>query len=312
MHIHGLSNFRVALQHFVSSGSRQTVPKSEHIERDLQAAEPRAIPFLRWAGSKRKLLARLKPYWQPARHARYIEPFAGSACLFFELAPAKAVLGDANRELIETYRAVKAAPASLFRRLAHIPRDAKTYYRWRRKDPQFGDSKDLALRFLYLNRNCFNGIYRTNMEGMFNVPFGGKHGKPNGGLLSDEFMLAAERLKTARFVAGDFTKTLATVRKGDFVYLDPPFAVSSRRVFTQYGERTFDRSDIDRLAQELRRLHRIGADFLVSYADCAEARELASEWIAEKLFVRRNIAGFTGNRRKAGEWLISNFAKRAA
>lgn len=124
----------------------------------------RIVPFLRWAGSKRKLLGRLAPYWQPDRHQRYIEPFAGSACLFFELDPAKAILGDANRDLIETYKAVKANPQQLFDRLVQIRRDPETYYRWRRKNLSDTDSSTRALRFLYLNRNCFNGIYRTNVS----------------------------------------------------------------------------------------------------------------------------------------------------
>jgi len=181
-----------------------------------------------------------------------------------------------------------------------------TYYRWRAKDFAPEDVEARALRFLYLNRNCFNGIYRTNLDGGFNVPFGGKAGKPVGALGRDDFMRAAAHLRRARLVAGDFTRTLALAKKGDFVYLDPPFAVSSRRVFTQYGEKAFDTSDVDRLAKELRRLNNLGAEFLVSYADCTEARLLAAEWSATKLFVRRNVAGFSGHRRTAGEWLISN------
>ena len=160
-------------------------------------------PLLRWAGSKRKLLSRLAPFWNPGRHRRYIEPFAGSACLFFELRPEKAILGDTNRELIHLYRAVRVSPESLFYRLAHIRRDARTYYRWRAIDPLRTDPETRALRFLYLNRNCFNGIYRTNVDGDFNVPFGGKEGKPLGAIERDDFMRAAERLRCARFVVGD-------------------------------------------------------------------------------------------------------------
>jgi len=274
---------------------------------DLPNSAPTIKPFLRWAGSKRKVLARLRNYWNPSRHLRYVEPFAGSACLFFELRPKQAILGDSNRDLIELYRVVKRDPEALFEKLAAIPRDAETYYEWRARRPTRDDAETRALRFLYLNRNCFNGIYRTNTEGHFNVPFGGKAGKPPGSLALIDFLRAAEHLKRARFIEGDFSKTLEQVRRGDFVYLDPPFAVSSRRVFTQYGEKVFDTSDVKRLATELHRLHEIGAEFLVSYADCAEARQLAVEWSATKFFVRRNVAGFTGHRRLAGEWLISNF-----
>lgn len=263
-------------------------------------------PFLRWAGSKRKLLSRLKPFWRANHHERYIEPFAGSACLFFEIKPEVAILGDNNRELVDTYRMVKAAPRRIYRRLARIGRDADTYYRWRELDTTREDASTRATRFIYLNRNCFNGIYRTNCDGGFNVPFGGKDGEPLGILERDDFLKAASQLRHATFVAGDFAQTLKLAKRGDFVYLDPPFAVSTRRVFRQYGEKPFDTDDVERLAKQLRRLDRIGAEFLVSYADCAEARDLSREWNSSKLFVRRNVAGFSGHRRLAGEWLITN------
>jgi DNA adenine methylase len=128
-----------------------------------------AKPFLRWAGSKRKQLARLRSYWSDG-FSRYVEPFAGSACLFFELAPPAAVLGDTNRELIEVYKVARDDPARLYRRLCRIERDRRTYNRWRGVDPKSLDRDTRALRFLYLNRNCFNGIYRTNESGQFNVP----------------------------------------------------------------------------------------------------------------------------------------------
>lgn len=271
----------------------------------IRAGASNAKPILRWAGSKRKLLSRLSPFWTQ-RHARYVEPFAGSACLFFALLPRKAILGDSNRELIQLYREVQRDPSLLFHRLSHIPRTAETYYRWRSLDPGRLDPQTRALRFLYLNRNCFNGIYRTSSAGNFNVPFGAKKGRPIGKLEKADFIASAQHLTRAQLVAGDFATTLALVRRNDFVYLDPPFAVSSRRVFTEYGERAFGAEDVERLSVELVGLNRRGAEFLVSYADCKEARNLAARWNAQRLFVRRNIAGFTGNRRQACEWLITN------
>jgi DNA adenine methylase len=264
-------------------------------------------PFLRWAGSKRKLLFRLRRFWKP-EYRRYIEPFAGSACFFFDLMPPHAVLGDINESLMETYRVVREEPEGLFRRLTRLRRDADTYYRWRAKDPNLLDPQTRALRFVYLNRNCFNGIYRTSMVGKFNVPFGGKKGLPIGKLAKADLLGCAELLNRATLVTGDYRLTLAYARKGDFVYLDPPYATNSRRVFRQYGAKTFETGDVRVLADELVRLNRIGAEFLVSYADSKEARALAANWNAARLYVRRNIAGFVDHRRKAGEWLISNIA----
>lgn len=262
----------------------------------------RGKPFLRWAGSKRKQVARLSTFWT-GEHQRYVEPFAGSACLFFEIGPKAAVLGDANLELIGVYRIVRDEPERLYRRLCRVRRDLPTYLRWRAIRPSSLDSETRALRFLFLNRNCFNGIYRTNTNGHFNVPMGKRPGQY---FSKDDLLNCAAMLKDTKLVAGDFTKTLTLVQPGDFVYLDPPYAVTTRRLFTQYGKKTFDTNDIPRFAHCLNTIVSAGADFLVSYADCAEARALAREWNAKRLPVRRHVAGFAGDRRNAYEWLITN------
>ena len=262
----------------------------------------RAKPFLRWAGSKRKQLPRLAQFWADS-HQRYVEPFAGSACLFFEIAPNVAILGDKNTSLIEVYRVVRDQPVRLYNRLCRIKRDAETYYRWRSKPQTELDPETRALRFLYLNRNCFNGIYRTNTSGDFNVPMGRK---PGAYFLKADLLLCSSLLKQAKLIAGDFETTLQHVRAGDFVYLDPPYAVRSRRVFREYGATLFDTADVERMAASLTQIVQMGADFLVSYADCKESRDIARQWNAVRLPIRRHVAGFTGSRRHAYEWLISN------
>jgi DNA adenine methylase len=262
----------------------------------------RGRPFLRWAGSKRKQLSRLAFFWS-SDHERYVEPFAGSACLFFELAPKAAVLGDSNRDLIEVYRVVRDEPERLYARLRRIQRDLPTYLRWRRLKPVSLDRETRALRFLYLNRNCFNGIYRTNMNGEFNVPMGTRLGEYFG---KNDLLHCSKLLQRSTLVAGDFAKTLDRVKAGDFVYLDPPYAVKSRRIFREYGKKIFSTADIPRLSESLMEIVKRDADFLVSYADCAEARVLANEWNSVRLPIKRHIAGFAGDRKKAYEWLISN------
>ena len=116
------------------------------------------------------------PHSGSSRVRADIEPFAGSACLFFALAPARSILGDNNESLIELFYAVREDPDRLFDRMCRIRRDAATYYRWRDKDPHALDAETRAVRFLYLNRNCFNGIFRTNAQGRFNVPIGTRTG----------------------------------------------------------------------------------------------------------------------------------------
>jgi DNA adenine methylase len=244
----------------------------------------------------------LRAFWSDD-HTGYVEPFAGSACLFFALGPKGAVLGDSNRELIEVYEVVRDAPERLYRRLSRIRRDSETYNRWRAKDPRKLDRDTRALRFLYLNRNCFNGIYRTNGNGHFNVPMGTKL---SGYFTKENLIHCSNLLRDVKLVAGDFTKTIEHVKAGNFVYLDPPYAVGSRRIFRQYGKEVFDGSDIPRFAEALVGIRNVKADFLVSYADCREARMLAKEWNSIRLPIRRNVAGFAGARRNAYEWLITN------
>jgi DNA adenine methylase len=266
------------------------------------ATVARGKPFLRWAGSKRKQVRRLAAFWT-GEHCRYVEPFAGSACLFFEIAPKASVLGDTNRELMEVYRIVRDEPDRLYRRLCRIRRDLPTYRRWREMRPSSLNRETRALRFLYLNRNCFNGIYRTNTDGHFNVPMGDRPGQY---FSKQDLLNCAAMLKNTKLVVGDFSETLKVVQAGDFVYLDPPYAVTTRRIFTQYGKKIFNTHDIPRFADGLASIEAAGADFLVSYADCAEARTLATKWNAKRLPVRRHVAGFAGDRKNAYEWLITN------
>jgi DNA adenine methylase len=127
-------------------------------------------PILRWAGSKRKVLPVLSQFWRPD-FKRYVEPFAGSASLFFRLQPARALLGDINRGLIETYKVICERPDDVYNGVARIPGNETRYYQLRRQDPEQLPLLDRAIRFVYLNRFCFNGILRTNTQGHFNVPF---------------------------------------------------------------------------------------------------------------------------------------------
>ena len=260
-------------------------------------------PFLRWAGSKRKQIPRLREFWS-ADYDRYVEPFAGSACFFFSLRPKKALLADKNADLIETFELVRDAPSRVYDRVVAIPRTKERYYLERARNPVKLTPIQRAARFIYLNRNCFNGIYRTNRSGQFNVPFATS--RAGTFVTRDEFIEASKSLQRATLRSWDFGTTLRYVRDGDFVYLDPPYAVESRRVFREYSERPFCAKDLSRLEEHLVKISQRGAAFLVSYADCREARSLAVNWNSCRMRVRRHIAGFSDARRTAYELLISN------
>jgi DNA adenine methylase len=270
----------------------------------MASAQPAVSPrFLRWAGSKRRLVPILRTYWK-SDYTRYLEPFAGSACLFFSLNPPKAVLGDVNADLISTYMEVKYRTDALIRKLSALQRSKQQYKKLRSAVPANLARTARAARFIYLNRFCFNGLYRTNLKGEFNVPYGGKK---SGNVPSAKvFKLCSKRLKKTRLISGDFERVLQQARKGDFVYMDPPFAVRSRRLFSEYHPDTFCGEDIARLRMWMEKLDKKGISFLVSYAESAEARVLAAGFACRRVSVKRNIAGFAGDRSNSVEILISN------
>jgi len=259
-------------------------------------------PLLRWAGSKRQLVPTLSDFFDPNRHKRYVEPFAGSACLFFSVNPRKAILGDINDDLIQTYRDVKYRSDEVMDRLSRFRKSKKEFLRRRKPNRRSCSRAYQAARFIYLNRCCFNGIYRTNRKGEFNVPYGGK----GSGAIPEKLTDHAKALRSTVLVSGDFEKVLRRVKPGDFVYLDPPFSVNSRRVFREYDASQFDFGSIWRLRVCLEELAANKVNFLVSYADCSEARFLAEGFQTKIVRVRRNVAGFAKHRRYARELLIFN------
>jgi DNA adenine methylase len=265
-------------------------------------------PILRWAGSKRELVPKLRPYWLGG-HSRYIEPFAGSACFFFALEPKSAVLGDLNSELIQTYRALKCDADLVLECFRRLPIGEAPYYSIRSIDPKSLTEPEVAARFLYLNRYCFNGLYRTNLAGSFNVPYG----PPRRPLVNFERTVlgASSLLRNAQLVNADFETTLREVASGDFVYLDPPYAVEGRRIFAEYHPQSFTAPDLVRLGTCLRRIDEAGALFLVSYADSPEARRLFKPWSFRRVRTRRNIAGFAGARRTAFELVAFNLSSES-
>lgn len=260
-------------------------------------------PLFRWAGSKRKVLPVLAAHWQSS-HRRYVEPFAGSAALFFKIQPEKAILGDINEGLIEAYEVIRDRPDDVHQAVSRIRRGETSYYKVRAQNPRRMGAFGRAVRFVYLNRYCFNGIFRTNRNGQFNVPYA--HIKPGIIPPIEDFRKCAALLQRASLRCGDFGAIISTVRSGDFVYLDPPYAVESRRVFREYDQREFTMRDLERLGEHLQTIHRKNATFVVSYADCSEARKVFQQWPSRRIRVRRHIAGFASNRRTAFELLVTN------
>lgn len=282
------------------SGSDATSPIRSSYSDEMLAR----TPLLRWAGSKKKLVPQLVQA-APGAMRRYIEPFAGSAVLFLRLQPKKAILSDINEALIDAYRIVRERPDAVWKMAQSWPTDEAFYYELRAIDPSKLSDVRRAARFVYLNRFCFNGVYRTNQQGQFNVARGSGHlGIPTKHM----FRTFAEQLSNADLRCTDFTKTVARAGKGDFLYLDPPYAVPNTRDRGEYGPGSFKECDLDRLATDVNGASMRGANVLVSYADRPGLEDLFSGWKMKKLEVTRNVCGFAGSRRRAAEVLISNYS----
>lgn len=262
-------------------------------------------PLFRWAGSKKKLLPYLYPYWIKSGAKRYVEPFVGSAQLYFKIAPVDAILNDVNTELINTYRVIQKNSKKLHTLLSTYERDKDFYYHLRALDLSSLDRFERAARFLYLNKFCFNGLYRTNKKGDFNVPYSISS---TGRLPSlEELKQCSESLKNVLFTNNDFEKVIRdNVREGDFIYLDPPYAVANGEIFNQYDPRTFGINDLERLRNLLIDLDNRNIPFLLSYANCIEFRKRFSDWKTQEVETQRNMTGFSRDKRIAKELLISN------
>lgn len=227
-------------------------------------------PLLKWPGGKRWLLPQLERCL-PISSGRLIEPFCGGAALFFHAAPRLAVLADLNRELIEFYGVVQQNPRGLIANLSSLANDEETYYKVRGSNPS--DEVQRAARFYYLCRLSFNGIYRVNLNGEFNVPYGYKISRPV--FESEEISKASNLLKNCELKCQDFEITINKARKGDLVLADPPYTVAhNNNGFIKYNEKIFSFEDQERLAICARAAANRGATVLVTNADHDSIREL--------------------------------------
>jgi DNA adenine methylase len=259
------------------------------------------IPLLRWAGSKRKLVPILLEAC-PKAYKRYIEPFAGSACVFVALQPRRAILSDINGELISAYETIRDSSNAVADQVNDWPVTKRFYYALRSKDPTAMQPVERAARFIYLNRRCFNGVYRLNMEGRFNVPLGSKTGPMP---TRQQVTAFASLLARTELRACDFEKTISRASSGDFIYADPPYYRPNVRFRGEYGWNAFRPMDEERLVESLRQASDRGAQVLLSYtnrlADCLRG------WRRRSVRVSRSVAGFAADRRRVVELLYQSY-----
>ena len=268
-----------------------------------QIVSPR--PFLKWAGGKGKLIQQYIPYF-PKKFKTYYEPFLGGAAVFFYLNPPSATLTDINAELVNAYRCVQDNVEELILNLeAHQLRHCRDYYYQVRQSPGVTNIEKAA-RLIYLNKTCFNGLYRENSKGEFNVPIG-KYKNPkicNPALLRS----VSAALQNAQIKVRPFEDILEHASScDDFVYFDPPYhPLSPTSNFTAYSRYSFTQDDQIRLKYVFAELAERGVKVMLSNSDCPFIRELYSDFNINSIIAPRLINSDARKRGKITEVLITS------
>lgn len=266
---------------------------------------PRAQSFLKWAGGKAQLVPEIMARF-PERFGRYYEPFLGGGAVFFALAPQRGVLADINASLIGTYRSIRDELPAVLSCLRRHQATPEHYYEVRAWDPSQLSSAEAAARFIFLNRTCFNGLYRVNRSGEFNVPFG-KYKNPK--ICNEERLdRVADALAGVELMVTSVFDLFAQrrVRRGDLVYFDPPYdPVSPTASFTSYTSTPFGREEQVRLAQLFAALANRGARVVLSNSDTPFINELYRDFRIDKVQARRAINSCASRRGPVSEVLVS-------
>lgn len=268
-------------------------------------------PFVKWVGGKRQLLKYIKPIL-PESINTYYEPFIGGGALLFDHKPSVAVINDYNKELINTYNVIRGDVEALIADLKTHVYDKDYFYEIRSLDrnSDYSSMSDLkkASRLLYLNKSCFNGLYRVNSKGEFNSPFG-SYTNPN--IVNEDTLVAVSRYLNNNNVTtrtGDFQEAVFDAQDGDFVYFDPPYdPVSKSANFTAYSKLGFSREDQERLRDLCIELTDRGVKFLLSNASTDFINELYSGFTILEVGANRAINSNGAKRKKVQEVLVRNY-----
>lgn len=272
-------------------------------------------PILKWVGGKRQLLSEIIPLIDESCD-NYVEPFIGGGAVLFRLQPKKAIINDYNTELINVYRTVRDDLDGLVALLKeHEKYNSSDYYyevRALDRTPDFDKMSNLerAARIIYLNKTCYNGLYRVNSLGQFNSPYG-RYKNPN--IVNEVVLRAISKYLNRNEISirsGDYKDVLNDIEKNSFVYLDPPYMpISSSSSFTGYTEGGFGYDKQVELKEECDKLNSKGVHFLQSNSDCEEIRELYKDYRIKVVKAKRAINSDAKKRGQINEVLIYNAKK---
>lgn len=277
-------------------------------------ANDKPKPILKWVGGKRQTLAIIREAF-PDQYGTYYEPFLGGGSVLFDLAPKKAVVNDLNSEIINVYRVVKESPEALIEKLRTFKNEKEFFYGMRVLDRSGDYAKmsdiDKAARTIYLNRTCFNGVYRVNSSGHFNVPYANNE---KADFVREKEILSVSRYFNENDIAiknGNFADALNGAGKNDLVYLDPPYdPLDGKEHFVGYGKERFGTESLLKLAEAAHKLAKKGAYVVISNSATEKVRKAFEQYPEFQVLTiksRRAINCKGGSRGPIDEFLIKNF-----
>jgi DNA adenine methylase len=269
-------------------------------------------PFLKWVGGKRQLVPAIKAKYLPTAYQTYYEPFVGAGALFLDLCPPRAVIADSNAELINCYLVIREAVEELITCLRSHQHDQVSYYQIRAWDrqPDYAQRSmvERAARMIFLNKTCYNGLFRVNAQGQFNTPFG-RYKSPK--ILDEDVLRAVSNylnMAQVQILHQDFQMVLEQATAGDFVYLDPPYdPVSTTASFTGYGAQGFNQAEQTRLKETVDRLSQLGCQVLLSNSHTPFILDLYRDYRIETIAATRQINSNAQKRGKIAEVLVMNY-----
>lgn len=269
------------------------------------------MPFLKWVGGKRQLMTEIEPLL-PSRISTYYEPFVGGGAVLLHKQPSKAVINDYNSELINVYETIRDDVYALIEHLHIHENNSEYFYQIRGLDRQDGFDElskvDRASRVIYLNKTCFNGLYRVNSSGEFNTPFG-RYKNPN--IINETVLKAVSNYlqkNEIKLLSGDFEDALKGARKGSFVYFDPPYdPISKSSNFTGYVQGGFGNEEQIRLRDACINLDKKGIKFLLSNSSTAFMKDLYKDFEIIEVGASRYINSVGSKRGEVTEILVRNY-----
>ncbi|MBA7559618.1 hypothetical protein ES708_01233 [subsurface metagenome] len=283
--------------------------------KDIQKNKFKAKPFLKWVGGKKQIIPQIKQYI-PDNYYKYFEPFVGGGALFFDLEPKNAYLNDINKILILAYRNIKNHPREIIKKLEDLQKifyeknneERKTYF-YKTRDAFNNTKYDSFLKtsyIIFLNKTCYNGMYRENSKGKFNVPFG-KYKNPK--ILDEKNILAVSKLlQNVTITDYSFKKAVEKAKKGDFIYFDPPYhPLSITSNFTSYSNSGFTKEDQIKLRDVFKDLDKRSCFVMLSNSDTKFIREIYKEFTQKTISAARSINCKATGRGKINELLIMNY-----